>query len=171
MPTCGNRQRSPEEEIDRHAIQPAAMRTCLKTHYIGTLSKIVIYMEITRAWGVPLSRKKRKRKMKRKGKRERERERERGRGRRRRRERRKREEERKRNRKKKRNRKRKRKRNRERGRERKKKRKGKRQRKMNSGSALEKNAAIVNLENKPTKVKWTLSWPSALEICGTTVFK
>ena len=38
-----------------HAIQPAAMRTGLKTHYIGTLSKIVIYMEITRAWGVPLS--------------------------------------------------------------------------------------------------------------------
>ena len=31
------------------------MRTGLKTHYIGTLSKIVIYMEITRAWGVPLS--------------------------------------------------------------------------------------------------------------------
>ena len=38
-----------------HAIQPAAMRTGLKTHYIGTLSKIEIYMEITRAWGVPLS--------------------------------------------------------------------------------------------------------------------
>ena len=31
------------------------MRTCLKTHCIGTLSKIVICMEITRAWGVPLS--------------------------------------------------------------------------------------------------------------------
>jgi hypothetical protein len=31
------------------------MRTGLKTHYIGTLSKIEIYMEITRAWGVPLS--------------------------------------------------------------------------------------------------------------------
>ena len=31
------------------------MRTCLKTHYIGTLSKIVIYMEITREWGVPFS--------------------------------------------------------------------------------------------------------------------
>ena len=30
---------------------------------------------------------------------------------------------------------------------------------MNSGSALERFAAIVNLENKPTKVKWTLSWP------------
>ena len=38
-----------------HAIQPAAMRTGLKTHYIGTLSKIEIYMEITRAWGIPLS--------------------------------------------------------------------------------------------------------------------
>ena len=38
-----------------HAIQPAAMRTGLKTHYIGTLSKIEIHMEITRAWGVPLS--------------------------------------------------------------------------------------------------------------------
>jgi len=37
------------------------------------------------------------------------------------------------------------------------------------GSALEKFAAIVNPENKPTKVNWTLSWPSALEICGTTV--
>jgi len=36
------------------------MRTGLKTHYIGTLSKIEIYMEITRAWGVPLSRKKNK---------------------------------------------------------------------------------------------------------------
>ena len=40
---------------------------------------------------------------------------------------------------------------------------------MNSGSALEKFAAIVNLENKPTKVNWALSWPSALEICGKTV--
>ena len=39
---------------------------------------------------------------------------------------------------------------------------------MNSGSALEKLAAIVNPENKPTKVNWTLSWPSALEICGQT---
>ena len=37
------------------------------------------------------------------------------------------------------------------------------------GSALEKFAAIVNPENKPTKVNWTLSWPSALEICGKTV--
>jgi hypothetical protein len=39
------------------------------------------------------------------------------------------------------------------------------------GSALEKPAAIVSLENKPTKVNWTLSWPwpSALEICGKTV--
>ena len=43
------------------------------------------------------------------------------------------------------------------------------------GSALEKLAAIiVNLENKPTKVNWTLSWPSgpsALEICGTTALE
>ena len=30
--------------------------------------------------------------------------------------------------------------------------------------ALEKFAAIVNPENKPTKMTWTLSWPSALEI-------
>jgi len=30
-------------------------------------------------------------------------------------------------------------------------------------------AAIVNPENKPTKVNWTLSWPSPLEICGKTV--
>ena len=37
------------------------------------------------------------------------------------------------------------------------------------GSALEKIAAIVNPENKPTKVNWALSWPSALEICGKTV--
>ena len=44
-----------DEYVTSHAIQPAAIRTCLKTHYIGTLSKIVIYMEITRAWGVPLS--------------------------------------------------------------------------------------------------------------------
>ena len=36
------------------------------------------------------------------------------------------------------------------------------------GSALEKFAAIVNPENEP-KVNWTLSWPSALEICGETV--
>ena len=36
-------------------------------------------------------------------------------------------------------------------------------------SALEKFAAIVNPENKATKVNWTLSWPSALEICGKTV--
>ena len=38
-----------------------------------------------------------------------------------------------------------------------------------SGSALENFAAIVNPENKPTKVNWTLSWPSALEIRGKTV--
>ena len=44
-----------DEYVTSHAIQPAAIRTCLKTHDIGTLSKIVIYMEITRAWGVPLS--------------------------------------------------------------------------------------------------------------------
>ena len=68
-------QRSPEEEIDRHAIQPAAMRTCLKTHYIGTLSKIVIYMEITRAWGVP-SPEKRERWREREREKEKERERE-----------------------------------------------------------------------------------------------
>ena len=37
------------------------------------------------------------------------------------------------------------------------------------GSALEKIAAIVNPENKPTKVNWALSWPSALEICGKAV--
>jgi len=37
------------------------------------------------------------------------------------------------------------------------------------GSALEKFAAIVNPENKPTKVNWTLSWPSALEICVKSV--
>ena len=37
------------------------------------------------------------------------------------------------------------------------------------GSALENFAAIVNPENKPTKVNWALSWPSALEICGKTV--
>ena len=32
-----------------------------------------------------------------------------------------------------------------------------------------KNAAIANPENKITKVNWTLSWPSALEICGESV--
>ena len=37
------------------------------------------------------------------------------------------------------------------------------------GSALEQLVAIVNPENKPTKVNWTLSWPSALEMCGKTV--
>ena len=37
------------------------------------------------------------------------------------------------------------------------------------GSALEKFAAIVNPGHKPTKVNWTLSWTSALEICGKTV--
>jgi hypothetical protein len=39
-----------------------------------------------------------------------------------------------------------------------------------TGSALDKIAAIVNPENKPTKVNWTLSWPSALEICGKLFF-
>ena len=38
-----------------------------------------------------------------------------------------------------------------------------------TGSALEKFAAIVNPEDIPTKVNWTLSWPSALEMCGKTV--
>ena len=42
---------------------------------------------------------------------------------------------------------------------------------MAPGSALEKFAAIVNPEHKPTKVNWTLSWPSALEICGETVLE
>ena len=37
------------------------------------------------------------------------------------------------------------------------------------GSALEKFVAIMNPENKTTKVNWVLSWPSALEICGKTV--
>ena len=37
------------------------------------------------------------------------------------------------------------------------------------GSALKKFAAIVNPEVKPTKVNWTLSWPSALEMCEKTV--
>ena len=40
-----------------------------------------------------------------------------------------------------------------------------------SGSALEIFAALVNPENTPTKVKWTLSWPSALKICGKTVLQ
>ena len=39
---------------------------------------------------------------------------------------------------------------------------GKRKRKMNRGSDLEKLAAIVKPEIKPTKVNWTLSWSSAL---------
>ena len=38
------------------------------------------------------------------------------------------------------------------------------------GSALEKFAAIVNPENKPAKVNWTPSWPSALEICEKLFF-
>jgi hypothetical protein len=28
---------------------------------------------------------------------------------------------------------------------------------------------IMNPEKKHTKVNWTLSWPSALEICGKTI--
>jgi hypothetical protein len=39
------------------------------------------------------------------------------------------------------------------------------------GSALENVAAIVNPENKPTKVNWIISWPSAFEISRKTVFK
>ena len=39
---------------------------------------------------------------------------------------------------------------------------------MAPGSALEEIAAIVDLENNPTKVNWTRSWPSALKICGKT---
>jgi hypothetical protein len=34
------------------------------------------------------------------------------------------------------------------------------------GSALEKFAAIVIPENKPAKVNWALSWPTAVENCG-----
>ena len=68
-----------------------------------------------------------------------------------------------------------------RGRERERERKNKRKRKnrlllkrlffllLAPGSALEKFAAVVNPENKPTKVNWALSWPSALKICGKTV--
>jgi len=90
----------------------------------------------------------------------------------------------------KRQRKKKRKGTRERERERKRKRKTKRKRKRKEkrkrktgcfykrrfflllapGSALEKFAATVNPEDKPTKVNWAFSWPSALEICGKTVF-
>jgi hypothetical protein len=33
----------------------------------------------------------------------------------------------------------------------------------------QKFAAVVNPENKPTKVNWALSWSSALEICGKVV--
>jgi hypothetical protein len=36
-----------------------------------------------------------------------------------------------------------------------------------SGAALAQLAAIVNPANKPTKVKWSLSWSRALENCGT----
>ena len=34
------------------------------------------------------------------------------------------------------------------------------------GSALENFAAIVNPENKPTKVNWALSWPSDAQCLG-----
>ena len=37
------------------------------------------------------------------------------------------------------------------------------------GSPPEKFAVIPNLGNKRTKVNWTLSWSSALEICGKVV--
>ena len=37
------------------------------------------------------------------------------------------------------------------------------------GSALEKIAGSVNPGNKPTKVNWALSWPSALEMCGKAI--
>ena len=38
------------------------------------------------------------------------------------------------------------------------------------GSALEKFSAFANPANKPTKVNWTLSWPSAFEICDLVFF-
>ena len=38
-------------------------------------------------------------------------------------------------------------------------------------SSGKKLAAILKPENKPTKVNWTLSWPSALGICGKTVLE
>jgi len=37
------------------------------------------------------------------------------------------------------------------------------------GAALAQLAAIVNPANKPTKVKWGLSWSMALENCGEAV--
>ena len=37
------------------------------------------------------------------------------------------------------------------------------------GAALAQLAAIVNPANKPTKVKWSLSWSRALENCGQAV--
>jgi hypothetical protein len=71
-------------------------------------------------------------------------------------------------------------RGRERERERKKERERERERKgcyckrlflllLAPGSPPEKFAASVNLGNKPTKVNCTLSWSSALEICGQAV--
>jgi hypothetical protein len=38
------------------------------------------------------------------------------------------------------------------------------------GSALENVAAIVNPENKPTKVNWIISWPSVFEMSGKMFF-
>ena len=38
-----------------------------------------------------------------------------------------------------------------------------------AGAALAELAAIVNPANKPTKVKWSLSWSRALENCGKAV--
>ena len=37
------------------------------------------------------------------------------------------------------------------------------------GAALAQLATIVNPANKPTKVKWSLSWCRALENCGKAV--
>jgi len=37
------------------------------------------------------------------------------------------------------------------------------------GAALAQLAAIVSPANKPTKVKWSLSWSRALENCGKAV--
>ena len=38
------------------------------------------------------------------------------------------------------------------------------------GAALAQLATIVNPGNKPTKVKWSLSWSRALENCGKLFF-
>ena len=37
------------------------------------------------------------------------------------------------------------------------------------GAALAQLATIVNPANKPTKVKWSLSWSRALENCGKAI--